>query len=253
MVPKTDDGRVIFAVPWQDHVIVGTTDTPVNDVSLEPLPMGQEVDFLLENISRYLSRDPLKDDVLSVFAGLRPLVSPEKNPETSSISREHVTLVSRSGLVTITGGKWTTYRKMAVEAVDQAILNSHLEFQSSVSETLQIHGYHNHSHNFGNLACYGSDALQIQNLIKTEPALGDFLYKDLIQCAEVIWAVENEMARTIEDFLARRRRLLLLDARAAIELAPAVAKLMAKKLKKGKKWQKEQVKLFNNKAKNYLI
>ena len=253
MVPKTDDGRVIFAVPWQDRVVVGTTDTLVTDITLDPLPMEHEIDFLLENIARYLSKDPAKEDVLSVFAGLRPLVRPGKHLETATISREHMILVSRTGLVTITGGKWTTYRKMSVEAVDQAILNANLDFQPSVSETLQIHGYHNHSHKFGNLACYGSDALQIQNIIKTDPRLGKFLYGDSISCAEVVWAVENEMARTVEDFLARRRRALILDATAAIEIAPAVAKLMAEKLKKGMEWQKEQVESFNNTAKKYLI
>lgn len=253
MVPKTNDGRVIFAVPWQDRVVVGTTDTPVTDISIDPIPMEHEVDFLLENISRYLSRDPEKDDILSVFAGLRPLVSPGKNPDTAAISREHMILVSRTGLVTITGGKWTTYRKMAAETVDQAILNTQLNFQPSVSETLQIHGYHNHSQKFGNLACYGSDALQIQNMIKEEPGLGEYLYKDLILYAEVVWAVENEMARTVEDFLARRRRALILDARAAIDMAPLVAKLMAGKLKKKKKWQKEQVESFKLTAQKYII
>ena len=253
MVPKTDDGRVIFAVPWQERVVVGTTDTPVTDISMDPLPMEQEVDFLLENIARYLSRDPVKDDILSVFSGLRPLVSPGKNPDTAAISREHIILVSRTGLVTITGGKWTTYRKMAAEAVDQAILNTKLEFQPSVSETLQIHGYHNHSNKFGYLASYGSDALQIQNLIKADPVPGDFLYKDSVVCAEVVWSVENEMARNVEDFLARRRRLLFLDARGAIEIAPVVAKLMADKLKKSKKWQREQLESFKITAEKYLV
>ena len=155
MVPRTNDGRVLFAVPWLDRVIVGTTDTPVTEIVTDPLPMDREVDFILENIDRYLSKDPQKKDILSVFAGLRPLVNPRKISDTANISREHMILVSRSGLVTIAGGKWTTYRKMAAAAVDQAIMNSHLEFQPSVSETLQIHGYHNHADNFEGLSCYG--------------------------------------------------------------------------------------------------
>ena len=253
MVPRTSDGRILFAVPWLDSVIVGTTDTPVKEIEIDPLPMENEVDFLLENIARYLSKDPEKKDILSVFAGLRPLVSPGKNSDTANISREHMILVSRSGLVTIAGGKWTTYRKMAETTVDQAIVNSHLDFQPSVSVALQIHGYHNHAQNFGGLACYGSDALHIQNLISTDPALGDFIFKDLILSAEVIWAVENEMARTVEDFLSRRRRALILDAQAAIDSAPFVAKLMAKKLNKKKKWQKEQVETFTANAQKYMV
>ncbi len=253
MVPRTADGRVIFAVPWQDRVIIGTTDTPVTDIDIDPVPMEHEVDFILENIARYLSKDPGRKDILSVFAGLRPLVSPGKNSDTANISREHMILVSRSGLVTIAGGKWTTYRKMAEAAVDQAIVNSHLDFQPSVSETLQVHGYYNHAHKFGSLACYGSDALQILNMVQAESGLGDYIFEDTILSAEVIWAVENEMARTVDDFLSRRRRALLLDAQKAIEAAPLAAKLMAKKMKKKQKWQKEQVETFTNKAKNYLV
>ena len=253
MVPHTDDGRILFAVPWLDGVIVGTTDTPVTEIGIDPLPMEGEVDFILENIDKYLSKDPGKKDILSVFAGLRPLVIPGKNTDTANISREHMILVSRSGLVTIAGGKWTTYRKMAEATVDQAIVNSHLEFQPSVSEMLQLHGYHNHADKFGSLSCYGSDALKIQNLIDSDPKLGDFIYKDSILAAEVVWAVENEMARTVDDFLARRRRALFLDAQAACDAAPVVAKMMAKKLKKGKKWQKEQIEAFTSKAENYLV
>ena len=215
--------------------------------------MEHEIDFILENIARYLAKDPERKDILSVFAGLRPLVSPGKNSDTANISREHMILVSRSGLVTIAGGKWTTYRKMAEAAVDQAIVNSHRDFQPSISETLQIHGYHNHTEQFGNLACYGSDALHIQNLVQAEPGLGDFIFKDTIISAEAVWAVENEMARTVEDFLSRRRRALILDAQAAIDIAPVAAKLMAKKLNKNKKWQKEQVETFTTKAKKYLV
>ncbi|KAF0123214.1 MAG: glycerol-3-phosphate dehydrogenase [bacterium] len=253
MVPHTDDGRVLFAIPWHNRVIVGTTDTPVVDLTLEPLPMKQEIEFLLKHAAQYLTKDPNPNDVLSVFAGLRPLVSSVKNLETATIAREHVISISRTGLVTIAGGKWTTYRKMAEETIDQAIVVAQLEYQPSVSKTLQIHGYHNHADRFGKLEDYGSDAIEIQNLVKKEPSLGEPLHNDSIICAEVVWAVNNEMARTVEDFLARRRRILFLDARASLETAPAVAKLMATELKKGTKWQKSQIESFRKTANNYLI
>ncbi|MEW6616774.1 MAG: glycerol-3-phosphate dehydrogenase/oxidase [Thermodesulfobacteriota bacterium] len=253
MVPHTDDGRVLFAIPWHNRVIVGTTDTPVLNPLLEPLPMEQEIEFLLKHAAQYLTNDPNPNDVLSVFAGLRPLVSSVKNLETAAISREHVISISRTGLVTIAGGKWTTYRKMAEETIDQAIVVAQLEYQPSVSKTLQIHGYHNHADRFGKLEDYGSDAIEIQNLVKKEPHLGEPLHNDSILRAEVVWAANNEMARTVEDFLARRRRILFLDARASIEIAPDVAKLMATELKKGIKWQKSQIELFKKTANNYLV
>ena len=253
MVPHTDDGRVLFAIPWHNRVIVGTTDTPVVDLTLEPLPMKQEIEFLLKHAAQYLTKDPNPNDVLSVFAGLRPLVSSVKNLETAAISREHVISISRTGLITIAGGKWTTYRKMAEETIDQAIVVAQLEYQPSVSKTLQIHGYHNHADRFGKLEYYGSDAIEIQNLVKKEPRLGEPLHNDSVLRAEVVWAVRNEMARTVEDFLARRRRILFLDARASLEIAPAVAKLMAKELKRGTRWQKSQIESFRKTANNYLI
>ncbi|MFC1815714.1 glycerol-3-phosphate dehydrogenase/oxidase [Thermodesulfobacteriota bacterium] len=253
MVPHTDDGRVIFAIPWHDRVVVGTTDTPVEDVSLDPLPLKQEIDFLLKHTARYLSKDPNPGDVLSVFAGLRPLVSGTANLETATISREHTIAISRTGLVTIAGGKWTTYRKMAEETIDQAIVVARLKHNPSVSENLQIHGYHNHADQFGKLKDYGSDAIEIQQLAKNDARLGQTLSDDSILRAEVVWAVKHEMARTVEDFLARRRRILFLDASAGINMAPAVAELMASELKKGNSWQKSQVEIFQKKAANYLI
>lgn len=253
MVPHTDDGRVLFAIPWHDRVLVGTTDTPVKEISMSPLPMPEEIDFLLKHTARYLSKDPQPDDVLSVFAGLRPLVSSTENLDTATISREHTLSISRTGLVTIAGGKWTTYRKMAEETIDQAIEIAQVENHPSVSENLQIHGYHNHAHKFGSLAAYGSDALEIERMVKKKPALGDRLSDGVTLPAEVLWAVQHEMARTVEDFLARRRRTLFLDARAAMDMAPDVAKLMDSILKKGRKWQKAQVESFRKTAMDYLI
>ena len=151
MVPHTDDGRVLFAIPWHHRVLVGTTDTPVEDVSMEPLPMDHEIEFLLKHTARYLTKDPEPGDVLSMFAGLRPLVSGKQHLETARISREHTLSISRTGLITIAGGKWTTYRKMAEETLDQAIAVARVKHQPSVSETLQIHGYHHHADQFENL------------------------------------------------------------------------------------------------------
>ncbi len=253
MVPHTDDGRVLFAIPWHHRVLVGTTDTPVEDVSMAPLPMDHEIEFLLEHTARYLTKDPEPGDVLSMFAGLRPLVSGQQHLETARISREHTLSISRAGLITIAGGKWTTYRKMAEETVDQAIVVARLNHQPSVSETLQIHGYHHHAHQFENLKDYGTDALEIRKLVKNEPGWGAPLPGGSIVGAEVIWAVKAEMARTVEDFLARRRRVLFLDARAAMNMAPAVAELMAAELKKGIHWQKTQIESFRKTAYNYLL
>ena len=253
MVPHTDDGRVLFAIPWHDRVVVGTTDTPVKEISMTPVPMAEEIDFLLKHAARYLSKDPEPGDVLSVFAGLRPLVSNTENLNTATISREHTISISRTGLVTIAGGKWTTYRKMAEETIDQAIEIAQLENHPSVSENLQIHGYHNHARKFGSIAVYGSDALEIEKMVEKKPALGEKLSDGITLPAEVLWAVEHEMARTVEDFLARRRRTLFLDARAAMDMAPDVAKLMNSKLKKGRKWQKTQVESFRKTATGYLV
>jgi glycerol-3-phosphate dehydrogenase len=253
MVPHTDDGRVLFAIPWHDRVVVGTTDTPVESVSLEPVPLATEIEFLLKHAARYLSKDPGTDDVLSTFAGLRPLVSRNEQLETATISREHTITISRTGLITIAGGKWTTYRRMAEETVDQAIEIAGLKHRPSVSETLQIHGYHNHAESFGDLAVYGSDAIEIEAMAKKNTSLGKVLGDGIIRRAEVLWAVQHEMARTVEDFLARRRRVLFLDARTAIDMAPEVAALMGSALKKRRRWQKTQIESFRKTARSFLV
>ena len=253
MVPHTDDGRVLFAIPWHDRVVVGTTDTPVEEISLDPVALEPEIDFLLTHAARYLTKDPGPADVLSVFAGLRPLVGSTETLETATISREHTLSISRAGLVTIAGGKWTTYRRMAEETLDQAIALARLKPQPSVSETLQIHGYHHHADRFGSLEDYGSDALEIERLAKNNARLNETLAGGSVLAAEVVWAVRHEMARTVEDFLARRRRSLFLDACAAMSMAPAVAGLMAVELKKEEAWQTAQVESFRRKAQNYLL
>ena len=254
MVPHTDDGRVLFAIPWHDKVIVGTTDTPVKEIPLNPVPMDEEIEFLLTHAARYLTKDPAPQDVQSAFAGLRPLVSMGNDENTAAISRDHTLHISNSGLVTIAGGKWTTYRKMAEDTVDHALEIAGLPTVPCSTHNLQIHGYHKHADKFGDLACYGSDAIAIQTLFYDNPKYTELLHHDLpFKTGEVVWAVRNEMARTVEDFLSRRTRTLLLNARASIEMTPKVAQIMADELGKKKAWQKEQVETFTSIAKEYIL
>jgi glycerol-3-phosphate dehydrogenase len=254
MVPHTDDGRVLFAIPWHDRVLIGTTDTPVENPSLEPVPLDEETDFILAHAARYLTKDPTRADVLSVFAGLRPLVAPAGGDgDTAAISREHSIVVSNSGLVTVAGGKWTTYRRMAEDAVDHAATLGGLEPRDCVTRELDIHGIHRHASQFGELAHYGSDALAVDALISSRPDWSDRLHPRLRpKAGEVVWAVRNEMARTVDDFLARRTRSLLLDARAAIEAAPRVAALMSEELDRDESWRRAQVESFRDLAAAYL-
>lgn len=255
MVPQTKDGRVLFAVPWRGRTLIGTTDTFVSDYPLEPIPFESEIDFLLEHASRYLTKDPQKSDVKSVFAGLRPLVISSNNEDdTASISRDHTITISKSGLISISGGKWTTYRRMGEDTIEQAILLGNLPTSDSISSTLQIHGYHKNSHNYGALSHYGSDANKIEELLNEKDEYRELLHPDhTIRKGEIIWAVRNEMAKNIEDFLARRTQLLILDAKASIEVAPIVAKIMAKELRRRRRWIKHQVQHYSELAKNYIL
>nr|WKN36431.1 glycerol-3-phosphate dehydrogenase/oxidase [Tunicatimonas sp. TK19036] len=254
MVPKTEDGRVLFAVPWNNKVVVGTTDTPVKGVSLEPRALEEEVQFILHHAAQYLTKDPERKDVLSVFAGLRPLVRTEAGKSTAQISRSHSIIISVSGLVTITGGKWTTYRKMGEDAVDKAALIAGLDDRECKTKDLRIHGWLKHVDLDDSLFYYGSDAIAIRKMIERKPELGELLHPDLpIVQAQVIWAAKSEMARTVEDFLARRTRALLLNARASMEMAPKVAELMAQKLRKDEAWQQEQVQQYRELASGYIL
>jgi glycerol-3-phosphate dehydrogenase len=254
MVPQTADGRVLFAVPWHDKVIVGTTDTPISEPSLEPRALDDEIEFILSHAAKYLTKVPLREDVRSVFAGLRPLVSPDSNQDTASIARDHFLVVSRSGLVTITGGKWTTYRKMGEEAIDHALLVAGLDERPCMTKNLRIHGWLKHIDAADPLYVYGSDALFIKRLMEKDPGLNRKLHEALPYVrAEVVWAVREEMARTVEDVLARRTRALLLDARASIEAAPAVAEIMAAELGCTERWKMEQVAGFTELAGAYTL
>ncbi len=253
MVPHTRDGRVMFAIPWHDHVVVGTTDTPIPTVSLEPQPLDHEVDFILETASGYLARRPGRADILSVFTGIRPLVKAGDGASTAALSRDHTIHISKSGLLTITGGKWTTYRKMAEDCVDHAIVLGRLAERPCVTKDLHVHGFHRRAEQFGALASYGSDAVGLEELAREQPALGKPLHEALPMCgAQVVWAARQEMARTVDDVLARRTRALYLNARAAIAMAPEVARLVAAEVRRDESWQQRQVADFNQIATAYL-
>ncbi len=257
MIPKTSDGRVLFAVPWHDKVVVGTTDTPLDDASLEPRALDEEIDFILSTAKKYLTREPQKEDILSIFAGLRPLAAPKENSDTTKtkeISRSHHLRVSLSGLVSITGGKWTTYRKMAEDTIDKASMVGGLKSTKCRTEDMPIHGWLSNVDYTDPLYYYGSDADYMRDILTDQPELAEQLHERLpYRAIEVIWSIRYEMARTVEDILARRQRALFLDARAAIDMAPKVAEIMAKELDKDSEWQVQQVEQFTKLASGYYI
>jgi glycerol-3-phosphate dehydrogenase len=249
---------VLFAIPWHGHTLVGTTDTPIEKATLEPVAMEQEVEFILATAAQYLTKAPKRADVLSVFAGIRPLVGATNSGagavRTAGLSRDHVIHIDRSGLVTVCGGKWTTYRHMAEDCVDQAATLAQLPEKPCVTHHLNIHGFHNAAKQFGSLAVYGSDAREIRKLIDADAALGERLHAALPYVkAEVVWAARHEMARTVEDILARRTRALFLNARASLEMAPAVAELMAVELKWDDATRTLQLAAFREVASNYVL
>jgi glycerol-3-phosphate dehydrogenase len=254
MVPHTKDGRVMFAIPWHDHTLVGTTDTPIASVSLEPKPMEEEIDFVLETAAPYLQHDASRGDVLSVFTGIRPLVRAQEEGSTSQLSREHTITVSRSGLLTIAGGKWTTYRNMAEQCLDQAVLLAGLPERPCATRSFHLHGYHTDAARFGDLEVYGSDAPAIRRLMRSQPGLEERLHEALpIHAGQVVWAARYEMARTVDDVLARRTRALQLDARAARAMAPRVAELLAGELGGDETWQEAERARFDDLSRTYLL
>lgn len=255
MIPKTDDGRVLFLVPWHNRVVVGTTDTLLDNHSLEPKALDEEVNFILSTANKYLNKKVCRANVLSIYAGLRPLAATnDKSEKTKEISRSHKIIVSNSELITITGGKWTTFRRMAEDTINKAIAIGKLPNISCKTKILQIHGSKEPLHNTHHLNIYGSDQDCIQKLITETPELGEKLHSRLPYTkAEIIWGIRNEMARTVDDILARRVRALFLDAKAAIEVAPLVASMLAKELGKDKLWQKQQVKEFITTASHYIL
>jgi glycerol-3-phosphate dehydrogenase len=253
VVPKTDDGRILFLIPWQGKVILGTTDTPVSQAEIEPKPLEEEIQFLLEHAARYLKLAPVRGDVLSVYVGLRPLIKREGVTKTAALSREHTILTSKTGLITIVGGKWTTYRKMGEDAVNRAATVAGLELRPSITAQMLLHGATpltdlTYSCN-DPLACYGTDAAKIRALVEADTTLAELIHARLpyIQ-AQVIWAVQQEMARTLEDVLSRRTRALVLDAQAALESAPGVVRLMGQLLGRDLAWEQQQLQLFRDRV-----
>ena len=253
MIPQTSDGRVLFAVPWNNYVILGTTDIPVTSALDEPIPKREEIDFILKNASNYMSKKPELKDVKSVFAGLRPLAADTNNStETKEVSRHHKVTVSTSGLISILGGKWTTYRKIGEDAINTAIHVGGLDEKKSNTQDLHIHGYDNNVDWNNDMHVYGSD---IDKIIALNPknAYKSLSKKFFVTKNQIIWAVKNEMAITLEDVLARRIRCLFLDAKETEKISPIVAEIMAENLKKDKEWIKLQITKFEKTLKNYKI
>jgi glycerol-3-phosphate dehydrogenase len=252
LVPHTDDGRVLFAVPWHDKIIIGTTDTPMDEVDIEPRALPAEIDFVLKQIGRYLQRVPGPEDIRSVYAGLRPLVK-GSSKKTAELSRDHVILVADSGLITITGGKWTTYRRMAEDTVNTAIGQGGLAMKPCITASLPIHGAMEVRFE-DPLHYHGTDAAAIRALAEADPRLGVRLHERLPYIgAEIVWGVREEMCMTVEDALSRRTRSLLLDAQAAIDCAAPVAGMLAAELGKDIDWQERQVAEFRRLAMGYLV
>ena len=260
MIPKTEDGRILFAIPWHNRVLFGTTDIAVEKIEIEPRPLQEEIDYLLDYAGRYLTKKPNASDILSVFSGLRPLVrSGAPGEATASLSREHDIRVSETGLISIIGGKWTTYRHMGEELINLAERVGELRSRPSCTATLRLHGAEkleeNHAEIIGKdefLKIYGSDITPLRLLAKQESELEKNLHPRLPYLAsQVVWAARFEMARTVEDVLARRTRALFLDAKAAIESAPQVAELLMKELRRDEKWKAEQVRSFHEVAAGY--
>jgi glycerol-3-phosphate dehydrogenase len=251
IIPRTSDGRVFFAIPWHDRVLLGTTDTAVAEAVLEPRPRRTEIEFLLAHAARYLTRAPTTADILSGFAGLRPLVKSGAG-KTSKLSRSHQVVVAPSGLVSLIGGKWTTSRLMAEDTVNQAAVVGGLAARLSPTKTLRLHGWREAGTGKPDLAEYGTDAGELTALFGNA---GDKLLHPRLPCrvGQVLWAVRREMARTVGDVLSRRLRALVLDAPAAIEMAPQVAHIMAAELGRDEDWEKQQVSDFRELARSYLF
>jgi glycerol-3-phosphate dehydrogenase len=253
MIPKTSDGRVLFAIPWHGAIVIGTTDEPVDDASAEPRSLPSERKFLFEHIAQYFGRTPRTDEILSVWSGLRPLVR-KGHGTTSKLSRDHTVMVSQSGLVTVTGGKWTTYRRMGQDAIDQAVNVAGLPQVASRTLDLKLHGWADDSAAVAEPErVYGTDLPLIHALSAHDSRLNSLMHPRLpYRLREVVWAARYEMARTVEDVLARRTRALFLDARAAIEAAPIVADLLAKELGRTEAWRNKSLADFYAVAQGYV-
>ena len=279
MIPKTPDGRVLFAIPWHNRVVIGTTDVEKEEAELEPHATEEEIDYILETAGRYYENPPKREDILSVFAGLRPLAAPaSEGKKTKEISRGHKILTSKSGLFTLTGGKWTIYREMGEDVIDKVEAMSGWPKTESVTKHTKIHGFMDQhdehaiegavegaveatveatvevAFESGSLDWYGSDEVVLRKMVDESPEMGKFISEKLrIIAAQLILAVREEMARSIEDFLARRVRALQLDAAESIRMAPEVARLMAKEMGKDGDWVEKQLEAYVELSKGYIV
>jgi len=248
MVPNTTDGRVLFAVPWKDVVVVGTTDIEIQEISIEPKATNDEINFILQNAEMYMTRKPKRSDIKSVFAGLRPLISNEDKP-TKDLSRRHTVFQSTTGVFHLLGGKWTTYRQMGKDTIDQVVASLNLTDVESQTEKLRIFGYEKQANWDDSLHVYGSEKPVVSSMGSLEPLSAIIPITE----AQVIYAVRMEMAKTLEDVLSRRTRCLLIDAKESIRIAPLIAKIMARELNFGENWEEQQIKLFLDLASNYHL
>jgi glycerol-3-phosphate dehydrogenase len=253
MIPKTDDGRVLFCIPWYNEVVVGTTDTPLDVISQEPQAMQKEIDFILNTAAAYLTRCPVREDVLSIFAGLRPLAANPSDPAaTREVSRRHKLSLSPSGLLSVIGGKWTTYRRMAEETIDMAMKAGFIEKRKCVTSHLSVGG-NGLAGITKRLKIYGEGHSEIEKMISGDPLSGVPLHRDLPYTrAEIVWICRNEMPVNTEDILARRTRALILNARASAEIAPEVSRIMAEIYGFDQSWQDKQNMAYNKLILNYI-
>lgn len=250
LIPKTDDGRVIFILPWEGRTLVGTTDTEVPEPSVEPTALEEEIDFVLSHVDRYLTEKPTRKDVLSVFAGLRPLLRPEDDGgSTAALSRDFALMESPSGLVTISGGKWTTYRRMAEEAVDHVAGVAGLPKRESPTKDLRLLG---HDSTIPRWQEFGATEAEIASYEAEYP--GDLHPRLAYSMAMAAYVIDNEMPVHLEDVLSRRLRALILDAHAALEAAPKVAELMARLQGHDEAWVRQEIETFHDLAnQHYLV
>lgn len=253
MIPKTNDGRVLFAIPWYNEVVVGTTDTPLDEISLEPTALEEEISFILKTAEKYLIKSPRRKDILCIFSGLRPLAADPDNPtSTKEVSRRHKITLSSSGLLTIIGGKWTTYRRMAEDTINKAIKSGFLEKRKCVTSTLML-SKKTFINSSDRLHIYGDGSSEIDELINENPGLGVPMDPRLPYTkAEIIWICRNEMPFSIEDILARRTRALFLNARASSDIAGEVAFMMAREFGLSSKWQELEIESYNRLVMNYI-
>tara|TARA_A100001011_G_scaffold16351_1_gene17013 strand:+ start:1959 stop:3506 length:1548 start_codon:yes stop_codon:yes gene_type:complete len=252
LIPQTSDGRVLFAVPWKNYVVVGTTDTQVKKASEEPKALKEEVDFILKNAGKYMSVKPKKDDIKSVFAGLRPLAATSNKQSTKEVSRSHKIDISPSGLISVLGGKWTTYRKIAEDAINTAISINKLKKKKCKTERTKLFGFKRNVSWSDPMHVYGSLKKKVESLggINDNESLSNKFY---ISNNIIEWSIIHEMALTVEDILARRTRCVFLDSKESQRIAPIVAQKMADVLGEDDKWIDAELKKFNKLIKNYIV